>query len=199
MRKLNNMTTTTVKTWKTIIIKDKPNKKDINISSYAQEMLDKIEYPVKEQTLDLVKVTVKELFEDEELHTTFEIYAKAKKLGLKLCPPQVGAQLREDYTDQPLNEWIYIGMKQIADRRGDPDVFLLARNEDGLWLRNDLANPDSHWNPDNQFVFSLRKSLKLSKPLKPLKTIDPLSSLTLEKRIKVLEKQMKKWRKAFND
>jgi hypothetical protein len=42
-----------------------------------------------------------------------------------------------------------------TDRDGNPNVFNLERNEDGLWLNNNWANPESRWNPDNEFIFYL--------------------------------------------
>ena len=35
-----------------------------------------------------------------------------------------------------------MGMKQITDSDGDPDVFGLGRRGDGLWLRGGWAPPD---------------------------------------------------------
>jgi hypothetical protein len=46
----------------------------------------------------------------------------------------------------------------IADRNGNPNVFNLEHNDDGLWLNNNWANPDNEWNPNNKFVFRLRNS-----------------------------------------
>jgi hypothetical protein len=57
-----------------------------------------------------------------------------------------------------MNEWLYMGMKQIADRHGFPYVFELARCGDGLWLNDDWAKPGSEWDPINKFAFCLRKS-----------------------------------------
>lgn len=45
----------------------------------------------------------------------------------------------------------------ITDSNGNPNVFNLERNEDGLWLNNNWANPDNRWNSENEFVFGLRK------------------------------------------
>lgn len=44
-----------------------------------------------------------------------------------------------------------------ADRDGNPNVFNVERNEDGLWLNNNWAKPTNKWNPDNEFVFCFRK------------------------------------------
>lgn len=49
------------------------------------------------------------------------------------------------------------GTLYITDSNGNPNVFKLERNEDGLWLNDNWANPDNRWNPENEFVFSLRK------------------------------------------
>ena len=43
-----------------------------------------------------------------------------------------------------------------TDSDGNPNVFNLERNEDGLWLNNNWAKPDNTWNPDNKFAFRLR-------------------------------------------
>ena len=45
----------------------------------------------------------------------------------------------------------------ITDRNGNPNVFNLERNEDGLWLNNNWAKPENRWNSDYKFVFRLRK------------------------------------------
>ena len=94
--------------------------------------------------------------------TTDQVYAKAEELGLELCPPEVGPQFRLQYINQPMNEYVYVGMKQISDSDGNPNVFRVVRAGDGSWLRNDWAKPMRRWRADFQFVFRLRK-----KPLKP--------------------------------
>src|SRR3989344_3857926 len=48
-------------------------------------------------------------------------------------------------------------MPHNTDRNSNSNVFNLERNEDGLWLNNNWANPDNHWDPGDQCVFSLRK------------------------------------------
>lgn len=48
------------------------------------------------------------------------------------------------------------GVPHNTDSDGNPNVFNLERNDDGLWLNNDWAKPDKDWNPDNKFVFRLR-------------------------------------------
>ena len=45
-----------------------------------------------------------------------------------------------------------------TDSDGNPNVFALERNDDGLWLNDNWAKPDNEWNPDSEFVFRLRNS-----------------------------------------
>ena len=102
-------------------------------------------------------------FPKDKNPTTDEVYKRIEELGLELCPAETGPQLCLKYADQPLNEWVRIGMKQIADRDGYPDVFCLKRYGDGLWLDNRWTDPEDRWYTDYEFVFRLRK-------LKNLKT-----------------------------
>jgi hypothetical protein len=89
--------------------------------------------------------------------TTDQIYQRAEELGLELCPAEVGPHLRLQYQDQPMSEFLHIGMKQITDSHGDPDVFRLYRDEGGRWLSGGWARPSGHWDRDSKFVFRLRQ------------------------------------------
>ncbi len=44
-----------------------------------------------------------------------------------------------------------------TDRDGNPNVFNMNRNADGLWLNTNNAKPSNRWNSNNEFVFRLRK------------------------------------------
>jgi hypothetical protein len=94
--------------------------------------------------------------------TTDQIFAKAEELGLELCPPEVGPQFRLQYTNQPMNESVYVGMKQISASHGSPFVFRVVHFGDGSWLDYNWAKPTDAWFANREFVFRLRK-----KPLKP--------------------------------
>ncbi|OGD64073.1 hypothetical protein A2215_01410 [Candidatus Berkelbacteria bacterium RIFOXYA2_FULL_43_10] len=129
----------------------------IKIYEYAQDMLDSSEFttqPSPEQ-INLVRLKVRDLGFPNGA-TTDRIYAKAEELGLELCPAEVGPHQRLKDIDQPLGEWYRIAMKQITDRRGDPKVFDLAHNDDGLWLDSYFAYPAYEWSADGGFVFRLR-------------------------------------------
>ncbi|MBI4123031.1 MAG: hypothetical protein HY458_01550 [Parcubacteria group bacterium] len=112
----------------------------------------------EETELDLVVVSVAELgFRNGAKRS--DIYARVQELGLELCPAEVGPQLRLQYKDQPMGEWLLIGMEPIADSDSDGflGVFGVARREDGLWLRGDDGDPDGFWGGVFRWVFVRRK------------------------------------------
>jgi hypothetical protein len=125
-----------------------------NISPNAQFLLDSKDFITqenKEQNI-LIRLSVADLGFPQGA-TTDEIFNKALELGMELCPAETGPQWRLQYQDQPMDEWVRIGMKQIADSDGDPDVFGLGRSSGGLWLDDDWAEPADGWLPDRSFVF----------------------------------------------
>ena len=104
------------------------------------------------EQMNLIRLTVADLgFPDGA--TTEQILARAVALGLDLCPPEVGPYYRLQYTDQPMNEWVRIGMKPIPDRGDSGRVFSVERS----WLDDVWANPGDHWRAVNLFLFRLRK------------------------------------------
>lgn len=79
---------------------------------------------------------------------------RAVQLGLALCPPAVGPQLRLDYKEQPRGERLYIGMKPIRTDDGEPRIFVLAKADERLSLEAARARPEDRWAAEDTFVFS---------------------------------------------
>jgi hypothetical protein len=180
--------------WKTIKIGDKKEYKfsnDIRVSDWAKDIQSKTPLSKKKENIDLVvltpkdlgfegNVTIKELFDEENL----------AKYGVELCPAEVGLALREQYLDQPKNEWLYVAMLPIRDSDGCPDVFYVERDDSGFWLLAGCANPARVWRGDRRFVFRSRKISTKTSDTQP--SLDPLN---LELRIKSLEEDMLKIKK----
>lgn len=126
--------------------------------SFAESMIDNPKLPnkINKQSLTLVTLKVSDLGFGN-VATTDQIYTKAQELGLELCPPEAGPEYRIAYKNQPMGEWRYMAMDQIAVSHGYPNVFGLERHEDGVWLHDSWAGPDSGWHPGHVLVFSLRK------------------------------------------
>ena len=125
------------------------------ISDYVKQMMDNPDFTTskKQEHLNLVRISVKDLGFPNGA-TTDEIYEKAKKLGLELCPAEVGPQLRLQQLDQSNGDWFYVGMKQISDSGGYPVVFVVSRFDGGrLKLGASLAESSSGWDDSRGFVF----------------------------------------------
>ena len=131
----------------------------INISDHAKNMFLNREFTPgqNQEEVTLIRLTVADLgFKSSA--TTDQIYERAQILGLELCPADTGPNYRLKYRDQPLNEWIYMGMKQITGSGGTPVIFMLGRDDDGLWLSSIWSKPDHGCHPISQFAFRLRPS-----------------------------------------
>ena len=152
-------------TWKTIKIGTQKSVKDLTkaltvngfrISEWAGDILKKITLANAETEIELVLVSVADLGFTKATRRD-AIYDRAKELGLDLVPAEAGPQLRLQYTDQPLNEWMVMAMEPIADSDGNLRVFDVARIGGGWWLDGSLGNPGSVWSPDYRWVFARRK------------------------------------------
>lgn len=79
---------------------------------------------------------------------------RAQRLGLKLCPAEVGPQLALQYSDQPSGERLYVAMKPIPASDGEPRIFVVAHAATaGRSLDAARARPDDKWKPEDIFVF----------------------------------------------
>ncbi len=124
------------------------------IGDWANDILGKRAFTTSktDMEVDLVSATVSELGFGNGA-TRENIYKRALELGLKLCPSEVGPQLRLQYQDQPLSEWLLIAMEPISASDGYLKVFSVARDDDGSWLLSYYAYPDRVWNGSYRWVF----------------------------------------------
>jgi len=82
-----------------------------------------------------------------------EIYTRAAELGLRLLPAEAGAQLRLQYLDQPVGEWLHIAMQPVAAGSGNPLIFEIGNSGAGLKLIGVGANNEFYSNA--RFVFAI--------------------------------------------
>lgn len=149
-------------TWKTVTVGDLGNAKKarkelerrgIKISRWGGDILDRTTFEDTEATLDLVRVSVKELGLETDA-TTAEIYAAAERQGLSLCPAEVAAQLWLTYPDLlPRAESALVATEALVDSGGLRAVFELGRNDDGRWFSAEGGSPDSLWLDKDCWVF----------------------------------------------
>ena len=121
---------------------------------YAKQLLNNPDFTVtgEHQSADLVEVSVAALGFNRSTRYD-QICARAKELGLELCPAEVGPQLRLQYQEQPLGEYLVVAMKAINDLDGDPRVFAVSRDGAGLWVSASVGRPDDVWGLGGRFVF----------------------------------------------
>lgn len=156
------------KTWKTIQLGTSLQTADdfrkavksagMKIGDWANDILGKPAFTATESVMEveLVVASVAELgFKDGA--TRKDIYVRAQELGLDLCPPEVGPQLRLQYTDQPKGEWLVIAMEPITDSDGSLNLFYVEHAGGGRWLHASLGYPDDFWSGGHRFVFLRRK------------------------------------------
>lgn len=140
-------------------LEEELEKAKIQVSGYAQSMMRNKEFTTlpSAQLLDTVKLRVEDLGFGKQYPNTDQVYKRAQELGLELCSAETGPHLRLKDTAQPMDDYYWIAMKQIADSGGYPYVFGLRRRGGKLWLRGCWAEPGG-WYPEDRLVFSLRKS-----------------------------------------
>lgn len=110
------------------------------ISRYAKDMLHSYGFTTLENptSLGIVRLKVRDLG-FSEWTTTDQIYKRAQELGLNICRAEVGPHLCLKDKDQPMDDWYFVGMKQIYDSAGDPRVFRVGHGAHGLWLSDRWA------------------------------------------------------------
>lgn len=165
---IEQKSTKTWSTWKTIQLgtglqtandfRKAVKKAGVKIGDWANDTLGKPALMVAESVteVELVVASVAELgFKDRA--TCKDIYVRAQGLGLDLCPPEVGPQLRLQYMDQPKGEWLIIAMEPIVVSASFLGLFNVGRDDDERWLSASSGDPGSVWNGCSRFVFLRRK------------------------------------------
>lgn len=111
------------------------------ISDWGKQLLGKTTVAENPTQIELYRATVAKLgFPDGAKFA--DIRSKIRQLGFTECPAEVGPQLRRQYTDQPMNQWVRIMMEPIAGSNGDPLIFGVAHGGSGLWLGGSYAGPE---------------------------------------------------------
>ena len=129
-------------------------------SLWSEDIFNKSAFTVAVKALEagLVVVSGSDLGFNDRV-TRAEIYKRAQELGLELCPPEVGPQLRIQYKDQPVGEELIIGMKPIISSVGGhgPGVFVVDRlvgvNGSSPWLVGFYGGSEYFWDAHHRWVF----------------------------------------------
>ena len=88
----------------------------------------------KKTEVELVAVSPAELGFTGETATLRNVYARAQLLGLLLAPAEVAPQLRLQYLDQPIGEFLIMAIEPIRTWAGVPVILTVANGGAGLIL-----------------------------------------------------------------
>src|SRR5262249_8000183 len=103
--------------------------------------------------VDLLAVSAAELGFLTDTARLGDIYARARQLGFALAAAEVAPQLRLQYFDQPVGEFLIIGMEPINTREGEPVILTVANGGAGLILIGQDGNADAQISVRSRFLF----------------------------------------------
>jgi hypothetical protein len=103
--------------------------------------------------VQLVSLSVAELGLADKNASLAEIYARAHRLGFELCPAEIAPQLRLQYMNQPLGEFLHIAMEPIPTRSGRPVILVVANGGEGLHILSSDGGRDLRPPASTRFVF----------------------------------------------
>jgi len=134
---------------------------DCGIGDTAEEILVAPEFRLSSvaTNIDLVAASVSELGIKRENATLKDIYARAQNLGFMLAAAEVGPQLRLQYLDQPMGEFLEIAMAPIRTRDGAFRIFTVVNGGAGLLLLGENASDDAKFYPSSRFVFMRQRDV----------------------------------------
>lgn len=164
--------------WRTIevggksvqVLERELEQKGIYFHKYARKMMHSQDFVTlgSPEQISLVRLKVSDLGFSSLGPTRDQIYQRAQDLGLDLCPPEVGPELRLQHDGQPSGERLYMGMKPIGlpdedyFSQLDPFVFVVERDKynrrkDGIMLIGLFLTTSIHMRLGDEFIFRLRK------------------------------------------
>jgi hypothetical protein len=136
---------TDVPVWKTITLgsfanslalRNELDARGCNVGGLAAEVLARPDFVVKsaKTEMELVAVSAAELGFKTDTVTLAAVYARARQLGFGLAAAEVGPQLRLQYFDQPVGEFLIVGMEPIMTWSGEAVILNVANGGAGLVL-----------------------------------------------------------------
>jgi hypothetical protein len=113
--------------------------------------------------VELFAVSAAELGFQTDTASLTDIYARAKQLGFGLAAAEIGPQLRLQYIDQPIGEFLVIGMEPIRTWKGAPAILNIANGGAGLVLIGQDGSADAQVSLASRFLFVRSNEAALAK------------------------------------
>jgi hypothetical protein len=126
-----------------------------HVGDLASEVFDRPEFTVgaSRRKVELAILSLVDLGLGPQGATRAVIYERAARLGLGLASPEIAAQLRLQYPDQPIGEFLLVAMEPLKTARGDFVDLSVANGGAGLLLIAYDAQPNRVVPPRERFVF----------------------------------------------
>ncbi|WP_213289084.1 hypothetical protein [Bradyrhizobium sp. sGM-13] len=112
--------------------------------------------------VELFAVSAAELGFQTDTAPLADIYARAQQLGFGLAAAEVAPQLRLQYFDQPMGEFV-IGMEPIKTWTGEPVILTVANGGAGLILIGRDGRADAEIPVASRFLFVRSNEAALAK------------------------------------
>src|SRR5215510_8044195 len=137
------------------------------IGDSAQEILARPAFTVgtMKTTVELFAVSAAELGFQTATARLADIYARAQQLGFRLAAAEVAPQLRLQYFDQPIGEFL-IGMEPIKTWTGEPVILTVANGGAGLALVGRDGSADAEIPVASHFLFVRSNEAALAKAVR---------------------------------
>ena len=103
--------------------------------------------------VELFAVSAAELGFETDTVSLAAIYARAQLLGFGLAAAEVGLQLRLQYFDQPIGEFLIIGMEPIRTWDGERVIITVANGGAGLILIGHDGSANAQISVASRFLF----------------------------------------------
>jgi hypothetical protein len=134
------------------------------IGGSAEEILARPAFTVSatKTNVELIAVSAAELGFQTDTASLAEIYARAQQLGFGLAAAEVAPQLRLQYFDQPMGEFL-IGMEPIKTWKGEPVILTVANGGAGLVLIGRDGSADAEIPVASRFLFVRSNEAALAK------------------------------------
>ena len=114
-------------------------------------------------SVELFAVSAAELGFQTDTASLADIYARAKQLGFGLAAAEIGPQLRLQYFDQPIGEFLIIGMEPLRTWKGEPVILTVANGGAGLILIGQDGSADAQISVLSRFLFVRSNKLATAK------------------------------------
>lgn len=153
-----------VATWKTITIgnfastlalRNELDRKGCHVGALAAEILARPAFTVSSRKInvELLDLSPAQLGFMSDTAKLADVYARAQRFGLELAAAEVGPQLRIQYFDQPIGEFLIIAMDPIQTWSGEPIILNVANGGGGLILIGQDGRSDADIPAASRFIF----------------------------------------------